>query len=185
MVGHSSQITNLIKMGVGTPITRTIRYMQPGLSWAEANRHAWMIYEVAEETGLDWKMLVAVTFQESSFKHFRGDRSCGLTDSGKEACVWKTFGPMHVYYTIWKEKLNLDAQRMLSDLKYGYQVGAKILLSVSTRHKATDAYWVGRYNSKTRKYKEAYAHRVFMHLNRINNKLNQWIHQAQRERLQV
>ncbi len=184
-LSQGSQITETIRMGVGTPITRSIRAIQPSLSWKEANRHAWMIYNVAEASGLDWKLLVAVTFQESSFKHFRGDRSCGLTEDGEEACVWKTFGPMHVYYAVWRKKLNLVAQRMLHDLEYGYQVGARILKRVKTKYRANDKYWIGRYNSNTSKYKIAYANKVHGHLANINRRLNRWIVEAQRKRLQV
>ena len=185
LTSNGSQITQLVKMGVSTPITKTIQHLQPRLSWNAANHHAWLIYEVAESTGVDWKNLVAITFQESSFKHFKGDRSCGLTSDGTEACVWKTFGPMHVYYAVWKKRLKLSSQRMLHDLKYGYQIGAAILLLQRTAHIDTDANWIGRYNSSTRKHKLAYASRVYKHRERIRILLDNLVAKAQKRKLQV
>lgn len=163
-LASASQITWLVEAGVSTPITKTIRHLQPALSWEEANKHAWEIYDQAERTGVDWKIIVAVTFQESSFKFMRGDKTCGLTPSGEEACVYRAFGPMHVYWEYWKDKLKINAKKFVSDISYQYTIGVDILKSRLSEYGD-----VGTYNSLTEKYKERYRDRIDQHLANISS----------------
>lgn len=180
-VVSASQITSLIDKGVSTPITKTILHLQPGLSWKEANKHAWDIYKHAERTGVDWKLIVSITFQESSFRWFRGDKACGLDASGKENCVWRVFGPMHVYYSIWKDKLNLDPYLMLSSNEYGYRAGTDILALHKKRHGKRDTQWYARFNSNTRAFKRVYAARIDVIKIRVDQFLLYEIQKVQNE----
>lgn len=165
----ASQITHLILQGMGTPITKTIQHLQPNISWQKANNHAWIIYRLAEETGIDWKKIVAITFQESSFKFFRGDKACGLTNQGIETCVYKAFGPMHIYYTTWKDALRLDPFALMTSLEYGYRNGVAILLRLKSGYQRKEpSNWYGRYNSSTRHIKRRYVAKVDSIIKRIN-----------------
>lgn len=142
-------------------------HLQPGITWETANEHAWNIYKQAERTGLDWRLIVSISFQESSFRLFKGDKTCGLTARGTPQCVYRAFGPMHVYYSYWETQLKLDPIRLIYEIQYGYKVGTDILL-LKRRYRNTDPYWFARYNSNTPKYKIRYAKRIMKHYNKID-----------------
>lgn len=169
------QLSGLLEQGLSTPITNTIRSLQPRLSWKEANRHAWAIWREAERTGISWKIIVAVTMQESSFRLMRGDRTCGLNEYGLETCVYQAFGPMHVYWRYWKKALNLSAWRLLHDLEYQYRVGVTILNIQRKRYSRGGWQWVGAYNSVTPRYRQRYNKRIAHWLRRIDRSLRRQI----------
>ncbi len=175
----ASQITWLINAGISTPITKTIRHLQPKLSWEEANKHAWIIYREAERTGIDWKVIVAVTMQESSFRFMRGDKACGLTPSGAEECVYQAFGPMHVYWRFWKEKLKLNSLQLVYNLEYQYRTGVDILKIRYNRFKHMPNWnWVGTYNSLTKVHIYKYNIRINKHRMKIEKFLLKQIRNA-------
>lgn len=171
-ISYGSQISELIERGLSTPITKTIRNLQPGISWDTANAHAWAIYQEAERTGISWKKIVAVAFQESSFKFFKGDKVCGLTPQGTAECIYRAYGPMHVYWEYWHESLDIDPHRLVSDWRYGYKIGVDILQRRMLQYK-NEPCAVGTYNSTTEKYREQYCVRINKHLKRINNFLRE------------
>jgi hypothetical protein len=170
-----SQITELIEAGVGTPITKTIQHLQPALSWDEANRHAWIIYTEAERTGIPWQDIVAIAMQESSFRFMRGDRTCGLTAHGEETCVYRAFGPMHVYWEYWKDALRLDSWRFTNDLQYQYQAGVAVLERRWKQYRSLGPAWIGTYNSTTPRHRDQYAAFIDEHRNRIQEFLHSQI----------
>lgn len=163
----ASQITHLIQQGFSTPITKTIQHLQPGLSWKTANAQAWAIFEEAERTGLDWKLIVAVAFQESSFKFFKGDKTCGLTPQGEAQCVYRAFGPMHVYWEYWHKTLSIDPHRLVNDWRYGYKLGVDILQRRMVTYR-NEVCAVGTFNSLTDKYRLRYCLKIQKHLKKID-----------------
>lgn len=168
-----SQIRGLLNDGIGRPITRSIMMLQPGLDEAEAFKHANIIYILAHKYKIDWRIITAVAFQESSFLFMVGDKECGvIRETGKYTCVYKAVGPMHVYIEHHKDKYNIDTERMVKDLEYAYEVGVRILAAHYKSVATIDVLWFGKYNSTTPKFKHIYADRIMNHYGRIERYLD-------------
>lgn len=172
---NASQITHLIKSGISYPITRSILHLQPYLNWKEANKHANIVYREAERSGIDWKIIVSIVFQETSYlkSRFKGDKHCGYDNRNTYNCVYRTFGVGHIYYDIWKKRLNLNLNLLKHSLNYSYSKTIELLLIHKARYLPNVIWlWVGDYNSRNPKIKAKYIARIIKHYNRINKNLD-------------
>lgn len=166
---ESGQISALVTRGVSYPITKSIRDLQPRLSWKQANEHATIILAEAERSGIDWKLILAIAHLESSLTKFKGDWTCGFTKAlpNKYQCIYRSFGPMHVVYMFWWRTLQLDHKKLKYDLAYGYYMGVRIL--EIKREQYDDPDWFTQYNAKSAEFQELYARLVNKRIIRINN----------------
>ena len=165
-----SQISPLVRKGVSFPITKTVRHLQPRLSWEEAHRHALIIWKEAERSNLDWKLILSIAHLESSLWKFKGDWTCGFTSAQPDTyqCVHRSFGPMHVMFQFWRKTLKLDHQKLRDDLAYGYHVGVRILELKESTWSDTDPQWYARFNARSKEFKDNYARLIRKRLARIN-----------------
>jgi len=156
---QSSQITPLIKAGISYPITQTIIYLKTVknkryISWKQANYQANIIYKLSEKYNIDWKLIVSMTFIESSFNQFLGP-----------VLEW---GPMQVSPSIWKKY----CKYLSKTIGGGYECGIRYLKVISIRHKMFRTDWYSYYHSYTPKYRLRYKSKVILQLNKIDNFLD-------------
>lgn len=180
-IAKASQITHLIKSGVSYPITKSILHLQPYIGWKEANKHANIVYREAERSGIDWKIIVSIVFQETSYlkNRFKGDKYCGFITSNYSliTCVYRTFGVGHIYYKLWKKRLNLDLNKLYYNLNYSYSKMIDLLLIHKSRYLNNTVWpWVGDYNSRNPKIKIKYITRIAKHYNKVNKNLDALLH---------
>ena len=173
---NADTVKALAAQGINRPIQSTIQFMQPSITTTEAATLANAIYKAYLSTGIDWKVLTAITFQESSFKYFRGDKVCGYTAARYKECVYRSFGPMHVYVDYWDTtfKFPEEGLELLNDPTVGIMYGAWILRIRHDKYAKDDPFWIGRYNSNTERHKLDYFYKVMAHVARIENQLAVW-----------
>lgn len=164
-----------VNLGVSYPITRSIKKLQPLLSWKSANKHANIIYKESKKTGIPWELIVSIAFQESSFIQHPWHKICGLEKDGESHCVYSSLGPMHVNYYWWGKELNINTSKILNDLDYGYLIGVKILSIKYARYSKKDNLWWARFHSNIPKRKNIYANKIKNHIKRINKYLDSYV----------
>lgn len=169
-VAEGSQISALVRSGISYPITKTVRHLQPKLSWGEARIHAKIIWKEAERSTIDWKLILAIAHLESSLTKFKGDWACGFTSThpNKYQCVHRSFGPMHVMYQYWRKPLKLDHKKLKYDLAYGYRIGVRILEIKGMQSRDIDPQWYAEFNAKSKEFKDNYSRLVRKRIARIN-----------------
>lgn len=165
-----SQIASLLEVGISYPITQTILHIQPRVSWEYANFIANIILRKSEKYDVDWRQVLAIAFRESSIIHQRHGRVCGIDFHGNPACVYteKSFGHMGVHYKSWYDKIDIDLERLLVSIEYGYELGARILAITKKRTKQQSRCWIGEYHSRTPHLKQRYCAKIYETLNQID-----------------
>lgn len=136
-------------------IREDIVRLQPIYSKNKERAHlvATAIVESSKNNDIDSEIYLAILFKESSL----------LTDPQnclKEAksCTGD-YGMSQVNYRTWGKVLNIDKAKMLTDVAYSIEVGARVL-SYYKRYENKDSIWYARYHSKTPRLKKMYAHQL-------------------------
>lgn len=141
------------------PITQTIIHLKTHrntqyISWKKSNYQANIIHRLSEKYNIDWKLIVAMSFTESSFDQFLGPR-----------LEW---GPMQVTPSLWKD----ICKYMPKTIEGGYECGIRYLKKMKDRHSHRNN-WFAYYHSYTPKYKNRYTKKVNYQLKKINKFLTE------------
>lgn len=124
-------------------VAQAIHRLSPVLSKAEVAKLSHALRTVKHnDCKVDWKVLIAVAFKESSFHTHAMNKSTG--DYG----LMQLNEKMIVHY-------GLSRDRLLKDETYAMQAGCRVLQENQTRYSARYAYWVGIYRSGTALWKES------------------------------
>ncbi len=145
----ASQISKYVKAGVSYPIAQTVKHMQPGLSWSRARQHGVALFVISERYGVDWKLLLAIAFQESSLLTRRFFN-----------------GPLHVSGKLWGNLCDIRGAR--KNLTLGYECGTVVLGHYKWKYGRRDPLWIGRYHSWRPYRKLKYYISIQKHLVKID-----------------
>lgn len=150
------------------PITKAIMTVS-NLKCHKAHEIALIVNRLTKQHGIDWKLLVALIAQESSFRV--NAMNCAKGYQQVAAQVWELvdktelcqdFGPTQINYKNVKV-LQLDINRLLSDWEYSLTETLKILTKLKRTYQEKDPiFWWARYHSSTKDLKEAYFKRVML-----------------------
>lgn len=155
-------------------IKKTIQYVQPKLSDTNAEVIANALLRQSREANVDWKIMAMIIAQESGFQQDPkiGKYSCLVREFDRPVVQKKTkhgiksvilklkpcidYGIAQINYTTWSKELNLDKQRLLTDIDYNIAVMAEILSRLKSTYKK-EKYWYTRYHSFTHSHRRIYA----------------------------
>ena len=141
-------------------VSAVVRELQPALSDRDAQEIAQEVTSQAEENHFDWKLFLAVLFQESSLH--RDPHNCL-----KVRLHCRDFGIGQVNWRTWGIRWRLNKLLLVTNYPYAIGVSARIFAQYQNRFKAHDRYWLGRYNSGTLEYRRDYQKKVLRHYARI------------------
>lgn len=134
--------------------------LQPKLKKSEQLAKA--IEKQSEKHGLDWKLVTAIMFQESSLR--LDPQNC----LDKSTRCQGDYGIGQVRYKVWKSHLNLDKKRMLTDLNYSVEMSVKVLADYKKRYGKRELNWYTRYHSATPIHRANYADKINKAYAKIN-----------------
>ncbi len=143
-------------------IAYVISRMAPHVSKKNADKYDKLIRKYSELHELDWKIVVAILFQESRFKE-------NAVNCGRYGC--NDFGIAQINFR------NIKAWGMdfgkIFDAGYSIKHATAFLERLKNRHSHKDPKWFARYNSGTPHLKNKYYKLLRKHLNRIERILNE------------
>lgn len=117
----------------------------------------------ADEHEIDWKLIAAILFQESSL---RIDPQNCLTNPKR--CTGD-YGIGQVRYKVWIKRFHIEKERLLIDPDYSVKMSVKVIADYKNRYAKKEAHWYTRYHSKTPEYRDAYMVKV----NKVYNNIRQ------------
>jgi len=132
------------------PIYNHIVNIKPSINKDYAMRLSNIIYKACKQYSLPCRIFTAILAQESMFELTAKNMSCGVKlDTYERVCVAADVGIAQINYkTI--DRYNLDYEKLLTDLKYSVDAGAKVLSWFHKRYSKGDPAWYSRYNCGTR-----------------------------------
>lgn len=134
-------------------IQKALLKLQPKLQ--NSQQLALAIEKQATKHSIDWKLITAIMFQESSLR--LDPQNC----LAKSKRCQGDYGIGQVRYSVWKTELNLDKERMLTDLDYSVKVSVKVLADYKRRYSKKEANWYTRYHSGTPEHRANYAKKIY------------------------
>ncbi len=126
------------------------------------------IHKETKKAELDWRLVTAIFFQESSLR--LDPQNCH-----KNHC--QDFGLGQVRLKVWGDHFDIDRNRILSDVHYSVHVSVKVLKDYKRRYGKKELNWFTRYHSNKPELRFAYM----QHLNRAFYKINSHV-EAQKGR---
>ncbi len=98
-----------------------------------------MIHKASVKHKIHPRLYTAILMQESGYK-------LDAKNCGPEKCT--DFGIAQIYYKTAK-RYNFDIQKLLTDLEYSVNAGAKVLAWFRKTYASSEKYWWCRYNTGT------------------------------------
>ena len=124
-------------------VSKVINQLQPLLSKKTSENYAKTIYYYSSLYSIDWRLVVAISFRESSFVFMAHPKK-------------NDHGLMGVSCLVWCKELGLDLKRLQTDREYSIVAGIRVLDVIKRRHELKDKKWIGRYNSRYKLLKTNY-----------------------------
>jgi hypothetical protein len=146
-------------------IQKAIEHLQPALTKEKSRKLAKAIERETDKHDLDWRLVTAILFQESSL---RVDPQNCLTNPNR--CTGD-YGIGQVRYSIWSKKFDIDKKRMMTDLDYSVKISVKVLADYRMRYGNKELNWYTRYHSGTPEYRAVYMEKINKAYYKINNHL--------------
>lgn len=142
-------------------IVKVINSLQPKLSDKEVESIATTISRNSAKTGIDWRLVVAILFQESSLR--LDPQNCKVNFT---RC--NDMGIGQVRYSVWGKELKIDKKRMVTDLEYAIGKTYKVLVHYRERYGHKELNWYTRYHHGDPGFRFEYMKR----LNKAYAKIN-------------
>jgi soluble lytic murein transglycosylase-like protein len=139
-------------------IKATVRYMSPTLKDKEVKSISKAIATNAIKYNIDWRIMTSIISQESRFR--TDPQNCIV----KKHCP--DLGMAQINYRTWKEPLNLNRNKLLTDINYNIGTMSKILSQLHNKY-GKDKHWFTRYHSFSNDRRIIYQkhiHRQFMQI---------------------
>lgn len=111
-------------------------------------------------TGIDWKLAIAIFYQESSLK--LDPTNCLKHNKCND------LGIGQVRYSVWGKEFNLDRKRMLSDAEYAISKSFDVMHYYKEQYSNKELNWYTRYHSKTKEHRINYQYRLNHAFSKIN-----------------
>lgn len=143
-------------------ISKVISNLQPNLNSKMNRLLTESIYKNAQATGIDWRIAVAIMFQESSLTLDPQNCKADFTQCND-------MGIGQVRYSIWGKELKIDKKRMVTDVDYAVGKVFKILAMHKESHGQKEFNWFTRYHSKTPSHRAEYMRRLNKAYAKINS----------------
>lgn len=154
------------------PITSAIVKLST-LPCNEAYEIALSIYRYTKQRDLDWRLVVAIIMQESTFRLDATNCKTGMAEVETGWIETRTcfdFGPTQINYGVWASKLNLSIEQLLSDWEYAIDIQTRILAKLKQRYMQIDPeFWWCRYHSNTSEFKHKYYNDVMRWFDQIDD----------------
>jgi hypothetical protein len=141
-------------------IAYAITKLQPKIETTRAIKLATAIHRNASAIELDWRIAVAILYQESSLR--MDPQNC----IKRKDC--NDMGIGQVRYSVWGKALNLDRKRLLTDETYAIDAVFQVLGHYKTQYGDKELNWFTRYHSKTPELRFLYMKRLNAAYHKIN-----------------
>jgi hypothetical protein len=105
------------------------------------------IHKETSEAGIDWRLVTAIFFKESSLR--LDPQNCRENEC-------EDYGLGQVRFSVWGEHFNIDRERMISDVRYSVHISVKVLKTYKQRYESTDLNWFTRYHSNKPELRHIY-----------------------------
>lgn len=142
-------------------IVKVIKELQPKLSDKDAEAIATIVSRNSAKTGIEWRLVVAILFQESSLKIDPQNCKVNFTRCND-------MGIGQVRYSVWGKELKIDKKRMVTDLEYAIGKVYKVLGHYREKYGQKELNWFTRYHHGDPSFRFEYMKR----LNRAYAKIN-------------
>ncbi len=142
-------------------ITRVIANLQPNMNRYQNRMLAKVIHENSTRTGIDWRLVVAILFQESSLR--LDPQNCKVNFT---RC--NDMGIGQVRYSVWGKTLKIDKKRMVTDVEYAIEQVYAVLSHYKLQYGKRELNWFTRYHSGDPEFRAIYMRK----LNRAYAKIN-------------
>ena len=155
------------------PLCKAIIHLQPKLDLDYALQLSDIFYTVAKNYKLPAPLLVSIAMQESRFNlsALRKVSGLELNSQGKyvTTSIYTDFCLMQINTKNIK-RLELDAQRLLTDAPYCIEAGARILTESKSWQKieSDKTAWWSRYNGSNALYRKVYQEQVLAHWRKLD-----------------
>lgn len=146
-------------------IQGTLKHLQPALSQEKSKKLAKAIEREAEQHKIDWRLITAILFQESSL---RVDPQNCLKNQSR--CTGD-YGIGQVRYKVWSKQFDIDKVRMMSDADYSITMSVKVLADYKSRYGKKELNWFTRYHSATPEHRFNYMVKINQAYHKINKHL--------------
>lgn len=113
-----------------------------------------------EKHKLDWRLVTAIFFQESSLH---------LDPQNCKTNSCKDFGLGQVRIHVWDQVFDIDQKRILHDVDYSVYISVKVLADYKKRYGAKELNWFTRYHSNKPELRFVYMQRLNGAFNKINS----------------
>lgn len=126
----------------------------PKINKQYAENLSLVISNKSKEYNVPTKVFTAILMQESRYNLNAVNLKCGVSvTTGKKDCVITDFGVSQIHYLNVK-RFNFDKKRLVSDLTYSVDAGAKILSNYVKFQKKEPKTWYSRYNCGNRSFED-------------------------------
>lgn len=128
-------------------ILRQILKNNPRINQKYAHKLAKVIVSKSVKYKIPARTLTAILMQESAYNLSAKNITCGIktSDSDKETCIVTDFGISQIHYKNIK-RFGFNKKRLVTDLDYSVDSGAKVLATYSRYSKTEPKSWYSRYN---------------------------------------
>lgn len=141
-------------------IAHTIGTLQPKLG-QNRDKLALAIWNNSQKTGIDWRLAVAIFYQESSLT--LDPQNCLKTNKCND------LGIGQVRYSVWGRELKIDKTKMLTDVNYAVSKSFDVLHYYKSQYADRELNWYTRYHSRTPEHRALYQHRLNHAYSKINS----------------
>lgn len=154
-------ISNANIPGPEEKIAKIIAHLQPKMSANNALKLAKIVSRLSAEYDIDYKLSLAIMFQESSLRLDPHNCKVNLT-----AC--NDMGIGQVRYSVWGKELKIDKVQIVTNLEYSVKMHYEVLRDYKKRYKNKELNWFTRYHSNDSTLRYEYMQR----LNKVYHKIN-------------
>ena len=144
-------------------ISPIIQSLNPHISEKDADKYGKLIEDYSVRYGIDWKIIVAIIYQESNFK-------LDAANCSNSGC--QDFGMVQINFRNIK-RLKLNMGKLLTDPEYNIFAMSEMLIDLKKRFSKKDKRWFARYHSSTPSFKSIYYRMLKKHFKDIERILDE------------
>jgi len=141
------------------PIHCQIVENHPTINKRYARKLSNMIYRAARKHRVPADLFTAILMQESQYKQSAKGCVKGLDEYMDEVVVCSDYGITQINYRT-ARRYGFDIQRIMDDVEYAINCGAKILFDFKRRYAKIEKHWWTRYNASSPDKRTIYKHMV-------------------------
>lgn len=167
-------------------VSELIQFLQPSLSDSVSKQIAVSVLKYSRDINLDWRLFISILYQESSLtmdpqgcyknelhpplRKVKTKTGFKMISKPLKKCI--DYGIAQINFHTWGEELDLDKERLLTDIDYSINAASKILFYYKHRFSKKDRRWHLRYHSSTPSLKDGYGQVIGKRFNKINGFMN-------------